>query len=223
MSKIYIMFVDAQPGSVDWITYCRAAMLYHALPNCAGVFKLSSPPASLRTETDGWNLYLLAHGDDTAIGGLKGADLAAKLTGIIPATATGFIHVQSCKTGATPAKDFAEGLGKKGHKLFVKAPADNATFTEEVGFRVLDRGEWDKNPDNAKKYRELVNKYVTAGGQAAAKVPSSGDLLKGCDAVYSATQAFWPEFSKLFKNVSFPTGQGWKAYETIPGTGAKAI
>ncbi len=218
MSNIYLMFVDTDAHSVDWITYSRAAMLHDCLPNCAGVFRLSDPPKALRNAPEGWVLYLLCHGNDTSIGGLTGTALAAKVSKVIPATGLGMIHVQSCATGKTPAEQFAVALGKAGHSVIVKAPVNNATFTDEIGFLVLEKA----TPKVMATYNTLRGTHEAAGAKAAA-TPPKGDLLKFCDTVHKATKQFWTDFSKLFKGIAFPTGQGWNAYETDPGKGAKKI
>jgi len=54
MSKIYIMLVDKKTNATDWITYCRAHMLFNALPNCAGIYSLNSQqPENLKNEAAG--------------------------------------------------------------------------------------------------------------------------------------------------------------------------
>jgi hypothetical protein len=217
MSNIYLMFVDDNAHSVDWITYSRASMLHDCLPNCAGVFRLSDPPKALKTADEGWVLYLLCHGDDTEIGGFTGKALAEKVSKVIPADKLGMIHIQSCATGDKPAAAFAAALGKAGHQVIVKAPVNNATFTDEIGFLVLEKAP----PKVMKAYKDLRATHESAGSTAAAS-PPKGDLLKFCDNVHKATKQFWTDFSKLFKGIAFPTGQGWNAYQT-EGKGAKKL
>lgn len=221
MSNIYLMFINATQNAVDWITYCRAHMLYEALPNCAGIYRMAQPPVKLKLAPEGWNLYVLCHGDKTTIGGLSGTILADRLSKVIPAKNLGFIHLQSCQTGGQPAEEFATRLGKLGHHVIVKAPAANATFTEEIGFRVLDVGSF--TPQLKAEYNRLVSNHKQAGKRAAESASGSGDLRCLCRNVYRATIPFWKEFSKLFKKCAMPTGAGWRAYETTPPKGSRPI
>lgn len=221
MAGIYIILVDEHETHVNWITYCRAHFLYQALPNCQGIFRLSDPPPSLANEEAGWNLYLLCHGDDAAIGGITGDNLAAKIQKVIPAKGLGFIHIQSCKTGNIPALKFAQKLGDLGHSVIVKAPSDNATFTEEIGFRVLDRGNFTKKI--SEEYSNLVSQYEPKGKAIVDKHKAGGDLRLLCKKVYEITEPFWTDFSKLFNRCALQMGIGWKAYETIAGKGCKKI
>ncbi len=220
MSNIYLMFVDLNPHAVDWITYCRAHMLNEALPNCAGIYRLSQAPSQLRDAAEGWNLYILCHGDAATIGGLSGAELADALHPVIPVDKLGLIHLQSCKTGQRAAGDFAERLGQLGHHAIIKAPGANATFTEEVGFRVLDVGRF--TPDLNRQYQSLLRAHENAGKRAVAG-GGGGNLQGFCRTVFQATKPFWDGFSKLFKQCALPMGSGWRAYETIPGSGCKEI
>lgn len=219
MSNIYLMLIDAVPDAIDWITYCRAHMLYEALPNCAGIYRSSDPPAPLKSAPEGWNLYVMCHGNADAIGGLAGSDLADLLHNIIPPNKLGFIHIQSCATGEKPASEFTTRLGQLGHKVIVKAPSASATFTDEIGFRVLDAGSY--TPLLKSQYKALVGKYKKIGEDAVAAA-GTGNLRNLCRSVYQATFIFWQKFSTLFKQCSMPTGSGWKAYETT-STGSKPI
>ncbi|MCP4624025.1 MAG: hypothetical protein GY850_10890 [bacterium] len=216
------MFVDKKPYSVDWITYCRAHMLSDALPNCAGIFSLKNQlPTNLKKANEGWNLYLLCHGNERKIGGYPGKDLAEEMEPIIPATSKGFIHIQSCSTGAVPAEEFTKKLGVQRHNVIVKAPSKNATFTEEIGFRVLDTKKFNRNLETA--YKILVAKHELNGKKVSeGAIKAKNDYKTVCKKTYDATKQFWSDFSELFKKCSLPTGAGWKGYQTT-SAGCKSL
>lgn len=210
MAGLYVMLLDTHDGAIDWISYSRAHFLETSLPSCEGIYTLSNPPSELVNEPEGWMVFMIAHGNKNSIGGLSGTELANRLTTHLPKS-FGMIHLQSCNTGAAPAKALTERLSTLGHDLVVKAPASNATFTLDIGFRALDVGKF--GHDESDQYKKLIANY----GQDAKRIgqmPTGTNLSSFCRGVALSSTKFWTEFSILFKGVAKPTGTGWNAYKT---------
>jgi len=157
---------------------------------------------------------LLCHGNEKSIGGYSGKELAKALIGIIPKiNEFGFIHIQSCSTGKQAAQEFTQKLGLEGYKVIVKAPESSTTFTEELGFRVLDTYSYTNAIKD--KYETLLNNNAQRGIKALSDAIKEGkDLKFTCKNTYKATKNFWREFCYLFKDCGLPTGSGWIGYET---------
>ena len=103
----------------------------------------------------------------------------------------------------------------KNKNIILKAPNESSTFTQELGFRVL-------NPpaftDALKtKYREMRARYTPKGGDKdslAANKTSGQEISADCKSMYTATAKFWPAFNKEFAGCFSATGAGWKELHT---------
>lgn len=220
MAGIYIMLLDTKPGAIDWISYCRAHFLETTLPSSAGIYTLSAPPPGLKSEDEGWMVYMIVHGNTQQIGSVDGSALADMLSPHLPKT-FGVIHLQSCATGAAPAKALSDGLGARGHSLVVKAPSTNATFTPEIGFRVIDSARFDR-PTDMPIYTD-IKKRLGGRAQRLATMSPGGNLSGFCRGIAREAEDFWVEFTEFFMARSQPFGSGWKAYETVPGEESKTL
>lgn len=211
MGSIYIAIVK---GEADWITFASAHLLKDALPNCAGIywFDPDNPKGFMTDTSEGWSLYLCGHGNEHVICGLSGETLAKKLGPHLPNT-LGMIFVQSCMTGQGPAQEFRDNLRNK--NIILKAPNESSTFTQGLGFRVLDPPTF---TDSLKRqYRDLCKRYTPTGGDAGslAKHKKSGNEISAqCKKMYTATAKFWPAFNRKFAGCFSATGMGWKELHT---------
>lgn len=207
MGSIYIAVVK---GEADWITFAGSHLLKDALPNCAGIywFDPDTPKGFMSDKSEGWSLYLCGHGNTKLICGQSGKSLAEKLGPHLPHT-TGMIFVKSCMTGQGPAQEFAKNLNNK--KIILKAPNQSSTFTQELGFRVLNPPAY--TDDLKEKYRTLRATYAPPDGDknSLAQGRTSGQEISAeCKRIYTATAKFWPAFNKDFAGCFSATGMGWK-------------
>lgn len=212
MGQIYIAIVK---GEADWITFAGSHLLKDALPSCAGIFWFDpdSPAEFMSDKSEGWSLYMCGHGNSKVICGLRGKVLAEKIRPHLPNT-LGMLFVKSCMTGQGPADEFCKNL--LGKKIILKAPNESNTFTQELGFRVLNPPAF--TPTLEKKYKELRAQYAFVEGtkdELASGKTTGQEISTDCKKMYDATASFWPAFNNAFAGCFSATGVGWSELSTF--------